>query len=44
MCCCVGSLLSGAIHGDERAGPTAAIELVRYLCERYGVDGEVRDD
>ncbi|KEP64264.1 UNVERIFIED_CONTAM: zinc carboxypeptidase, putative [Hammondia hammondi] len=32
---------SGAVHGDERAGPTAAVELVRYLCARYRRDGEV---
>ncbi|CBZ50297.1 f14o23.7 protein, related [Neospora caninum Liverpool] len=31
----------GAVHGDERAGPTAAVELVRYLCARYRRDGEV---
>ena len=31
-------LISGALHGDERIGPITAIELARWLVERYDTD------
>lgn len=30
--------ISGALHGDERIGPITAIELSRWLVERYDID------
>ena len=31
-------LLSGALHGNERIGPTTLVELATLLCGRYGTD------
>lgn len=31
-------LLSGALHGDERVGPLATLELARWLLQRYDTD------
>lgn len=28
--------LSGALHGDERLGPTTLLELIRLACHMYG--------
>tara|TARA_B110001452_G_scaffold179887_1_gene151019 strand:+ start:394 stop:1845 length:1452 start_codon:yes stop_codon:yes gene_type:complete len=34
--------ISGALHGDERVGPLTALELARWLVERYDSDEWVR--
>ena len=31
-------LISGALHGDERVGPSTALALARWLVERYDTD------
>ena len=35
-------LISGALHGDERIGPSTALALSRWLVERYDSDDWVR--
>lgn len=33
---------SGALHGNERIGPTAVVEFITYLVEEYEFDANVR--
>ena len=35
-------LISGALHGDERIGPSTALALARWLVERYDSDPWMR--